>query len=79
MQFVVNSYPWETLNEQLKGKHKVQEKRSSDEKERANNPQSSLNNQIQFAMELAQEKGGSNSLTGLPLKEHYAKEHFRMQ
>ena len=30
-------YPWETLNEQLKGKHQVQEKRLSDEKERATN------------------------------------------
>ena len=65
-----NHYSWETLNEQLKGKHEIQEKRSSDEKERATNLRSSLNNQLQLAMELAQEKGGSNWLTALPLKEH---------
>ena len=64
-------------NEQLKGKHEIQEKRSSDEKERATNLRSSLNNQLQLAMELAQEKGGSNWLTALPLKERRTKGAFR--
>ena len=62
-------YPFEALEEQMDAKANLHKLRRSQQQESASLLKPSLNNSLQRAMELAQEKGASSWLTALPVAE----------
>ena len=64
------NYSYEIVADQLHAKSEIRTTRRSEAKGKATELKSSLPDDLQRAMELAQEKGSSTWLTALPIKEH---------
>ena len=63
-------YTYELYCEQMNIKNSIRSMRSSLLNEVSSTVRESLSNDLQYAMDLAQEKGASNWLTTLPIREH---------